>query len=60
MKSEDTIKIPNEMLIKYDDDDNLEDCLINNILPSLKKNAHLVEYITQQAILQQQMIMLIC
>ena len=60
MKSEDIIKIPNEMLIKYDDDENLEDYLINNIFPSLKKNAHLVEYITQQPILQQQMIMLIC
>ena len=41
MTSEDMIKIPNEMLIKYNDDENLEDCLINDIFLSLKENAHL-------------------
>ena len=44
------IKIPNEMLIKYDDDENIEDSFINNIFLSFKENAHLVEYITQRAI----------
>ena len=39
--NKDMIKIPNEMLIKYDDDENLEDCLINDIFLSLKENAHL-------------------
>ena len=59
--SEDVIKIPNEMLIKYDDYENHEDCFINNIFLSLKENAHLVEYITQHTLsLKQQMIMLIC
>ena len=50
--SEDVIKIPNEMLIKYDDYENPEDCFINDIFLSLKENAHLAEYITQQAILE--------
>ena len=50
--SEDVIKIPNEMLIKYDDYENPEDCFINHIFLSLKENAHLAEYITQQAILE--------
>lgn len=44
------IKIPNEMQIKYEDDENPEECLIN-VFPSLKNHAPLVEYITKQAIL---------
>ena len=39
--NEDMIKIPNEMLVKYDDDENPKDCLINEIFPLLKENAHM-------------------
>ena len=44
------IDIPKEMLIKYRDDENLEECLINNVFPSLKDHAHLVEYTIERAI----------
>ena len=40
---EDMIKIPNEMLIKYGDDENLEECLTTSLL---KDHAYSVEYIT--------------
>ena len=39
------------MLVEYNKDENLENCLINDIFPSLKTNAHLAKYITQRAIL---------
>ena len=51
LTNEDIIKIPNEILVKYDDDENPGDCLINEIFPFLKENAHMAKYITERAIL---------
>ena len=42
---EDMIEIPNEMLIKYRDEENPEECLINNDFPLLKDHAYSIEYI---------------
>ena len=43
--NEDMIEIPNEMLIKYGDEENPEECLINNDFPLLKDHAYSIEYI---------------
>ncbi|XP_042479690.1 ATP-dependent DNA helicase pfh1-like [Macadamia integrifolia] len=48
---EDLIHIPNEMVIKYDDEKKSEDELINAIFPTLQQHAYSTEYITQRAIL---------
>ncbi|KAL3503783.1 hypothetical protein ACH5RR_033624 [Cinchona calisaya] len=52
MDDEGNIELPNEMVIKYDDDDDKsEDRLINAIFPSLQENPSSAEYITSRAIL---------
>ncbi|XP_042505539.1 ATP-dependent DNA helicase PIF1-like [Macadamia integrifolia] len=50
-KSEDLIRIPDEMVIEHQNDGKSEDDLINAIFPSLQQHAHSTEYITQRAIL---------
>lgn len=39
------------MLVKYDDDENHEDCFIDESFSSLRENAHMANYITKRAIL---------
>ncbi|XP_059638873.1 uncharacterized protein LOC132281157 [Cornus florida] len=45
------IKLPNEMVIKSTNEEDLEKDLINVVLPHLFKNAHSAENITNRAIL---------
>ncbi|KAG5560632.1 hypothetical protein RHGRI_003828 [Rhododendron griersonianum] len=49
--NEDLIQIPKEMVSCYEDTKHCEDQLINTIFPSLRENAHSIEYITKRAIL---------
>lgn len=49
--NEDLIQIPKEMVSCYEDTKHCEEQLINTIFPSLRENAHSIEYITKRAIL---------
>lgn len=50
-QNQDMINILDHMLVQYKNGDDLKECLINTIFPSLRENASSSEYIKECAIL---------
>ena len=51
--NQDMINILDHMLVQYKNGDDLEECLINTIFPSLREHVSSSEYIKECAFLQQ-------